>query len=161
MKRLIVAVLVVTVIPLILSTEEGDFMEVNAAINPRWLSRGQEGKVVLKLELSDGVRINAHPSFIIECGLSEELIFPKNFFAASDLEIEVKEEDGKEFLNLKNPIEIPFTVSISAERGNHVFEGKIKYFVSSSDGEWCLKSTAKFSAPFYTRSSVVQKKRYP
>lgn len=157
MKRLIILCFAIAVIFLFLFAEEGDFLKVDASIIPTRLSRGQEGKVVLKLKLASGVTISAQPAFIIECGPSEELIFPKNFFAASDLEIEIKEEDGKEFLMLENPIEIPFAVSINAERGNHIFEGKIKYFACSKEEEWCLKSSAKFSASFYTRSTAVKR----
>jgi hypothetical protein len=74
------------------------------------------------------------------------------------LEIEIVEEKTNEFLNLKDPIEIPFTVSLDAKRGNHSFEGKIKFFAFSKQEGWCLKSTAKFSASFYTRSTMVKKK---
>ncbi len=133
------------------------FLQVEASIRPRWLSRGQEGKVVIKIRLEEGVRINAQPSFIIECLPSRELLFPKNFFTASDLEIAIEEEDGREFLVLKNPIEIPFTVSLEAERGNHTFRGKIKYFAFSPQKRWCMKSSAKFSASFYTRSTTVKR----
>lgn len=132
-------------------------LKADASISPRWLSRGQEGKVVLKIKLAEGVTINPLPSFVIECNPSSELIFPKNFFTASDLEIEIIEEDGEEFLDLGKPIEIPFTVSLEAKRGNHSFEGKIKYFAFSRKEGWCLKSTTKFTASFYTRSTRVIK----
>jgi len=138
--------------------KEEDCLKVNASITPRWLSRGQEGKVVLKIKLSDGITIKPQPSFIIECNPSDELIFPKNFFTASDLEIEIIEETGKEYLNIEKPVEIPFTVSLDAKRGNHRFGGRIKYFAFSKQDGWCLKSTAKFAASFYTRSSRIKNK---
>ena len=137
--------------------KEEDCLKVSALISPRYLSRGQEGKVVLKITLAEGITINPLPSFIIECDPSYELIFPKNFFTASDLEIEIKEKNGEEYLNLEKPIEIPFTVRLEAKRGNHSFAGRIKYFAFSEQDEWCLKSTTKFSASFYTRSTRVKK----
>ena len=137
--------------------KEEDCLKVNASISPRYLSRGQEGKVVLKITLAEGITINPQPSFIIECDPSYELIFPKNFFTASDLEIEIKEETGEEYLNLEEPIEIPFTVSLEAERGNHSIQGRIRYFAFSREEGWCLKSTAKFTASFYTRSTRIKK----
>ena len=136
--------------------KEGDCLDVDASISPRWLSRGQEGKVVLKIKLSDGITISPRPSFIIECDPSDELIFPKNFFTASDLEIEIIEDAGEEYLNLERPVEIPFTVSLEAKRGNHSFKGRIKYFAFSKQEKWCLKSTAKFAASFYTRSTRIR-----
>ncbi len=137
--------------------KEEECLKVDASISPRWLSRGQEGKVVLKIRLIEGIAINPLPSFIIECDSSKELIFPKSFFTASDLEIEIEEENGAEFLNLEKPIEIPFTVSLEAQRGNHTFGGRIKYFAFSDQEAWCLKNTAKFRASFYTRSTRVKK----
>lgn len=138
--------------------KQADCLKVNASISPRYLSRGQEGKLLLKIILAKGITINPQPSFIIECDQSNELIFPKNFFTASDLEIEIIEEAGGEFLNLEDPVEIPFTVSLEAKRGNHSFGGRIKYFAFSQQEGWCLKSTAKFSASFYTRSTRIKKK---
>ena len=138
--------------------QEEACLKVDASISPRWLSRGQEGKIVLKIKLAEGITINPQPSFIIECDPSDELIFPKNFFTASDLEIEIKEDTGEGYLDLDKPIEIPFTVNLDATRGNHSFAGRIKYFALSEQDGWCLKSTAKFSASFYTRSTRIKKK---
>lgn len=155
------AVIGITIFVLIFALDfaqnEEDCLKANASISPRYLSRGQEGKVVLKITVTEGITINPQPSFIIECDPSKELIFPKNFFTASDLEIEIKEENGVEFLDLKKPVEIPFTVSLDAKRGNHSFAGRIKYFAFSEQDKWCLKSTSKFTASFYTRSTRIKK----
>lgn len=142
---------------LVLAQEDEGCLKIEASVRPRWLSRGQEGNVILKIKLAKGITVSPQPSFIIECSPSQELLFPKNFFTASDLEIEIKEENGEEYLNLEKPIEIPFTVRLEAKRGNHSFGGKIKYFAFSREEGWCLKSTAKFSASFYTRSTRVKK----
>lgn len=142
----------------VFAQKEQNCLIVDASISPRYLSRGQEGKLILKITLDKGITINPQPAFIIECEPSYELIFPKDFFTASDLEIEIIEEDGDEFLNLDIPIEIPFTVSLDAKRGNHTFDGKIKYLAFSKQEGWCFKSTAKFSSSFYTRSTRVEKK---
>lgn len=136
-----------------------DLLKVDVSIVPRRLRRGEEGKIVLKLSVKEGIRISSQPSFTIDLEPSDELIFPKNFFSASDLEIEIKEEEGKEYLDLKEPIEIPFSVSMDAKRGNHTIGGKIKYFACSQDEGWCLKYTAKFSSAFFTSSRIFQKKK--
>lgn len=138
-------------------TEENLLLKIEASINPRRLDRGQEGKVVLKLDIKNGITINAQPSFIIELNPSEELVFPKSFFTASDLEIEVFKESGKEYLNLEDPLEILFTVGPEAQRGYHELEGKIKYFAQSIAENWCLKKTSKFKASFYVRNRTVKK----
>lgn len=134
-----------------------DLLKVECSMNPLRLSRGEEGKVVLKITIAKGIEISPQPALIIEFGPGEELVFPKNFFTASDLNIEVLEENGQEFLNLKKPIAIPFTVSLKAKRGIHILEGKVKYFARSRKEGWCLKRSSKFSASYYTRITVVKK----
>jgi len=140
------------------STTE-DLLKIEVSIRPRRLRRGQEGNVVLKVTVEEGLKISSQPFFTIEFAPSAELSFPKNFFSASDLEIKIIEEDGKEYLDLKEPIEIPFTVKMEAKRGNHSFSGKVKYFACSWEEGWCLKYTSKFATSFYTSSRIYQKKK--
>jgi hypothetical protein len=134
-----------------------DLLRIEASLQPKSLSRGEEGKVILKVLLRPGLLISPHPAFTIEFPTSRELIFPKNFYTHSDLNMEVLEKDGQQFLNLDKPIEIPFTVSLEANRGGHILEGKIKYFACSRKEGWCLKDTARFAIPFFTRQTVKKK----
>jgi hypothetical protein len=113
--------------------EEDDTLKIEASVNPKNLSRGQEGKVILKLTLVEGLTINAQPSFTVE---------------DSDMEMEILEEMGEEHLSLKDPIEIPFTVSPDAAGRRQRLEGKINYFVCSKEEGWCLKASSKFSVSF-------------
>jgi hypothetical protein len=159
LKKLFIVSVSVLAIFFFLLAKEDDSLKVRASIDPKRLSRGQEGKVTLRLRIKDGIAINPQPSFIIEFDSSDEVVFPKNFFTASDLEIETVEENGEEYLNLEQPIEIPFTINLKAKRGNHVLNGKVKYFACCKVEGWCLKSRTTFSASFYTRSSVVKKKK--
>jgi hypothetical protein len=141
----------------VLSAQE-DFLGVEASIVPRKLSRGEEGAVFLKLSLQEGVTVSPKPDFTIEFKPCPELVFPKNFYNATDLEIEAEEQDGQESLNLQKPIRVPFTVSEDAGKGSHILEGRIKYFARSQEEDWCIKTTAKFFVPFFTRSTSVKKK---
>jgi hypothetical protein len=134
-----------------------DLLKVESSINPLRLSRGEEGKVILKISVSKGIAISPQPALTIEFSPGEELVFPKNFFTSSDLNIEVLEENGQEYLNLKKPVEIPFTVNPKAKRGIHILEGKVKYFARSNKEGWCLKRSSKFSATYYTRITIVKK----
>ena len=138
--------------------DEENPLNIQASISPQRLSRGQEGKVLLRITTDRGIIIIPQPSLTIEFDPSEELVFPKNFFTASDLEIEVLKEEGRECLNLSNAIEIPFTVSMEAPSGSHQLEGKVKYFAFSRSEGWCLKKTVKFQAAFSTRSTVYRKR---
>lgn len=129
---------------LLFSYEE--LIKVETNIRPLRIARGEEGRVILKISVKEGVTVNTQPAFIVEFSPSEDLVFPKNFFTASDLNIEVVEENDKERLNFKKSVEIPFTVTKKAKRGIHVLEGKVKYFATSAKEGWCLKSSTKFSA---------------
>ncbi len=151
LKKSVVIVLFLFIVFPYLGSQEEDLIMIDATINPRRLSKENEGKVVLKLRVKEGITINPQPSFTIELSPSEELVFSKNFFTASDFEIEIAEEEGKEHLVLTKQIEILFTVSDEAVKGTHSLEGKIKYFAYSKTENWCLKTTTSFTASFYTR----------
>lgn len=143
-------------VPAMTAADE-DLLKIEASLRPKSLSRGEEGKVVLRVFIQPGITINPHPAFTIEFVPSRELIFPKNFFTHSDLNMEVLEAAGVQYLNLQKAIEIPFTVSLEAKRGGHILEGKIKYFACSKKEGWCLKNTARFAVPFFTRQSILKK----
>lgn len=136
---------------------EGDYLKVEASTNPNRLSRGEEGKLVLKFKLKEGIKLSSHPFFSIELSPSEVLVFPKNFFSATDLDIQNEDNEGRKFLNVEEDIEIPFTVTLDAERGDHVLEGKIKYFIYSLEPAWFLKNTINFSASYYIRNRTIKR----
>lgn len=142
---------------LLLLRAQEDFLKIEASVIPRKLFRGEEGTVLLKLSLQKGITVSPHPDFIIEFKACAELVFPKNFFTATDLEIDALEGEGEEYLNLQEPIKVPFTVSLEAKKGSHILEGRIKYFARSKKDGWCVKNTAKFYAAFATRPSVIKK----
>ncbi|MCP2520752.1 hypothetical protein NLB65_01500 [Candidatus Aminicenantes bacterium AC-335-B20] len=142
----------------LLYSQEIDILKIKGKIKPSVLLRGQEGKVILKLEVPNGVYINFFPSIVIEFKPCKELIFSKNFFTSSDLELESFEKNGNKYLNLKKSIEIPFKVSMNAKRGNHKLKGEIKYFACSSSEGWCLKSSKKFIIPFSTLKTIYRGK---
>jgi hypothetical protein len=160
MRRLLhfaVLLLLALPVPVLLCGQE-DLLKIEASIEPRRLSRGEEGAVVLKLGLMEEISISPYPDFIIEFKACPELVFPKNFFSASDLEIDVLEKDGEKYLDFKEPLKIPFTVSLEAKKGSYILEGRIKYFARSQKEGWCVKNTVKFFVPFATRSGLVKKK---
>lgn len=128
-----------------------DLIRIESSVSPLRLVRGQEGRVILKIAVKSGIAINPQPSFIVEFDASSELVFPKNFFTAPDLNIPVMEDGGKERLDLRKPFEIPFTVSGKAARGVHRLEGRVKYFAISAKGGYCYKGSEKFVVTFSTR----------
>jgi hypothetical protein len=140
------------------SGQADDLLKIDGAVQPKRLSRGEEGRIILKLQVQKGVFLSAQPFFIIEFGSVTEIVFPKNFFTASDLNIGLMEEKSGSSINLSKPIEVPFTVSLDAKPGGHILEGRIRYFARSPKENWCYKTTSKFSIAFSTRTAVFKKK---
>ena len=114
---------------------------------------------MLRFSIEEGMTISPQPYFRIELNPSEELAFPKDFFTASDLEIEIKKEGGREYLDLQEPVPIPFMVKLEAKRGNHTLRGRIKFFAFSRQGGWCLKDKTEFSATFYTSNRIYSRRK--
>lgn len=141
-----------------LNAGEGSVLKVLTSIEPPRLSRGQEGKVVFKFKLNENLKILPLPHFLIEFESSEALVLPKNFFTSSDLGIEILEENGREYLNLSEKVEVPFSVKLEAKRGRYLLKGKVRFFALSQIENWCLKTSEKFSISFYTLNSVYKKK---
>ncbi|MEW5902413.1 MAG: hypothetical protein AB1715_13190 [Acidobacteriota bacterium] len=135
-----------------------DFLKIEASVIPRKLSRGQEGEVILKLTFQEGIIVSPRPDFTIEFKPCPPLIFPKNFYTATDLQIETVDREGEESLDFQKPIRIPFTVSLEAKKGSYILEGRIRYFARSGTEDWCVKNTAKFFATFSTRSTSSKRR---
>jgi len=135
-----------------------DFLEIEASIVPRKLSRGEEGAVILKLSLREGVAVSPRPDFIIEFKPCAEIVFPKNFYTAIDLEVGTVVREDEETLDLGKEVRVPFTVSPQARKGSHILEGRVKYFARSRAEGWCVKNTAKFFVPFSTRTPAVRER---
>jgi hypothetical protein len=138
--------------------QSDDLLKIDGSVQPKRLSRGEEGRIILKLQVQEGVFLSAQPFFIIEFAPLPEIVFPKNFFTASDLNISLIEEKTGSSIDLSKVIEIPFTISLDAKPGGHILEGRIKYFARSPGQNWCYKTTSKFSVAFSTRTTVFKKK---
>jgi hypothetical protein len=104
----------------------------------------------------DSSAASPQPSFIIEFEPNDTLVFPKPFYTASDLNVDIVDDKGREGLSFKKPLEIPFTVAPKASRGVHVLQGKVKFYAISKSEGWCLKSTARFRATYSTRTGPVK-----
>ena len=133
-----------------------DLLKIEAAISPKRLVRGQEGKIVLNVRLKKGIAVSALPEFRIEVEGGGDLVFPKTFFTNVDLALPRVEIDGRDCLDLKAPIVIPFSVGPKARRGVYVMRGRVKYFAFDQAGGVCLKSSAKFSTSYSTWAIPVR-----
>lgn len=137
-------------------SDSDDLLRIEASVRPKSLSRGEMGKVMLKVLPGPEIFLSPHPSFTIEFLPCPELVFPKGFYTHSDLDIEVLEDGGDKYLDMSRPVEIPFTVNPQAKRGSHILQGKVKYFAYSRKEGWCLKNSARFSVSFSTRQLSIR-----
>jgi hypothetical protein len=158
LRKLAILILFIFCFTLLPFTEEDDILKIEASVNPKSLSKGQDGKVILKLILVEGLSITPQPSFTVEFSPNEVIVFAKKIFSDADLGMEILEDMGEEHLSLKDPIEIPFAVSPDAAGGKQRLDGKINYFVCSKEEGWCLKSSSKFSVSFSIQATPVEKK---
>lgn len=141
-----------------LFSAQEDFLQIEASIAPRRLSRGEEGAVSLKLGLRPGLSVSPQPDFIIEFKPCAEISFPKNFYNVTDLDIGTVVREGEEALDLSQAIRIPFTVSPTARKGSYILEGRVKYFSRSREEGWCVKNAAKFFVTFSIRAVSIRKR---
>lgn len=148
MRRYVFLVLLVLSLSILPFAQEEDFLKIKASLSPESLSGGGEGKVILKIEVDEGMRVNANPSFSVEFAPCETLVFAKEVYTPADLGIEISEEMGEEYLKLDKPFEISFTVNSEAKKGDYLLEGKASYFICSKEQGWCLKSSSRFSVSF-------------
>lgn len=133
-------------------------LRVDVAIVPKVLSRGQSGQIILRLTIPEGVIVLTKPEFIIEFKPLPPINLPKNFFTATDLNLETTDYSGREGLNLDKIIKIPFSVALDAPPRTYILEGRIKYTLFSPKKGWCLKTVSKFYGSFSTRATVMKKK---
>lgn len=134
-------------------------LKVDAAVIPKILSRGESGQVVLRLTVPEGVLVLAKPEFVIEFKNLPPITFPKNFFTATDLELETFEHNGQECLKLDKVINIPISIALDAPARTYILEGKVKHVLRSVKKGWCLKTASKFYCSFSTRATLIKKKR--
>lgn len=133
-------------------------IKVDVAIVPKILSRGETGQIVLRLTVPEGVLVLPEPEFVIEFKVLPPLNLPKNFFTATDLDLETEKTNGRECLKLDKIIKIPFSIALDAPPKTYILEGKVKYTLFSPKKGWCLRTASKFYGSFSTRATIVKKK---
>lgn len=133
-------------------------LKVDVAVVPKILSRGESGQIVLRLTVPEGMIVLTEPEFVIEFKALPPINLPKNFFTATDLDLETMEHNGREALKLDKVIKIPFSVALDAPARTYILEGRVKYTLFSPKKGWCLKTVSRFYASFSTRSTVIKKR---
>lgn len=135
-----------------------DYLNITASVIPKRIKQGEEGVLKLKITPKNGIKISSHPKFMIKLKPSDNLIFSKLFFTASELNFETKAENNTVFLNLEKENEISFKVSDSALIGKINISGEIIFTAVFTDN-WSLKTHQPFRVGFYsTKNNKLKKK---
>jgi len=137
---------------------QDDFLKVECTVSPRAVKQGNEGLLKIKIFVRSGIRISANPEFMIKFDANENLSFSKMFFAGSELNLPITQENGGIFLDPQKDIEVPFKLSESAPLGNLAVSGEIIFTIFFQDN-WSIKTSQKFLANFSSRKNYQLKKK--
>lgn len=135
-----------------------DYLNITADVIPKRIKQGEEGVLTLKITPVNDIRISSHPKFMIKLNPSDNLIFSKLFFTASELNVETTAEDNTVYLNLEKKNEITFKVSDSALIGQINISGEVIFTAVFKDN-WSLKTHQPFNVGFFSiRNQKIKKK---
>jgi hypothetical protein len=137
---------------------QDDFLKVECTVSPRFIMQGNDGLLKIKIVVRNGIRISSNPEFMIKLDENESLSFSKIFFAGSELNLPITQEEGGIFLDPQKEIEVPFKLSELALIGNLTVSGEIVFTIFFQDN-WSIKTTQKFAANFVSRKNYKIKKK--
>lgn len=135
-----------------------DFLNISANVYPSSIKQGDEGVIIIKITPKNGIKISSFPNFMIKLNPSDNLIFSKQFFTASELNVETEADDNTVFLKLEKKNEIGFKVSDSALIGKINISGDI-IFTAVFEDNWSLKTRQPFNVGFYSVKNDKPKKK--
>lgn len=158
MKKIIYYLIITFFIININHSSQEDYLKIDAQITPKYIFQGEEGILKIKITPKEGIKISSHPEFIIKLHDNGNLVFPKIFFTASELNYQTKQEDNVILLDLEKEIEIPFKVNDNSLIGRHKISGEIIFTAIFKDN-WSLKTYQKFITNFFSKKKYKRKKR--
>ena len=147
-KTLCLLILSLLIININNSSQE-DYLKIDTQVTPKSIFQGAEGTLKIKITPKEGIKISSHPEFIIKLHDNSNLVFPKIFFTASELNYQTKQEDNVILLDLEKEIEIPFKVNDNSLIGRHKISGEIIFTAIFKDN-WSLKTYQKFITNFFS-----------
>jgi len=135
-----------------------NYLNITADVIPKRIKQGEEGVLTLKITPVNGIRISSHPKFMIKLNPSDNLIFSKLFFTASELNFETTAEDNTVYLNLEKKNEITFKVNDSALIGKINISGEVIFTAVFKDN-WSVKTHQPFNVGFFSTRNPKTKKK--
>ncbi len=131
--------------------------KLSAVAKPNYLKKGEAGKIIIFIELSKGTYVKPAPPLIIKCIPVEGIIFPKEIFKSSEMNLPILQKKENSYLNLKEGIEIPFTVDEKAKSGKRELSFELKFLVCSEKKDICTKAVETVSAEIFVTRGRIKK----
>ncbi len=131
--------------------------KLSAVAKPNYLKRGEAGKIIISIELSKTSYVKPAPSLIIKCIPVEGIIFPKEIFKSSEMNLPILQKKEISYINLKEGIEIPFTVNEKAKAGKRGLSFELKFLVCSEYRDICAKAVETVNVEIFVTRGRIKK----
>lgn len=129
------------------------YLTVSARTNKRYYFQGEEGQIRIRITPRPDINISVNPDMLIRFKTDANLVYAKNFFTASELDLLTIQEEGTDYVyyNLDKEIVIPFKVSEDALIGRLVIGGEVAFWAIFASNHWCLKTYQPFQVEIASR----------
>lgn len=142
--------------PFLLAGQEEEplpYLSVSAKTNKKYFFQGEEGQIKIRITPRSDINISVNPDMLIRFKPDANLVYVKNFFTASELDLLTIQEEGTDYVyyNLDKEIVIPFKVSENALIGKMIIEGEVAFWAIFASNHWCLKTYQPFQIEIISR----------
>ncbi len=131
--------------------------KLTALAKPNYLRKGEAGKVVISIELSKRAYIKPAPPLIIKCLPVEGVIFPKEIFKSSEMNLPILQKKELSYIDIKEGIEIPFTIEEKAKSGKRELSFELKFLICSESKGICAKAVETVNVEIFVKRRAIKK----
>lgn len=130
--------------------------KLSAVAKPYYLKRGESGKVIISLEPSKRNYIKPSPPLIVKCIPVEGVIFPKEIFKSSEMNLPILQKEEMSYIETKEGIEIPFTVDEKSKAGKKELSFELKFLICSENGI-CSKEIERVTVEIFVMKRKIKR----
>lgn len=140
---------------------QDEYLKIDTSVSPSSISRGEEGVLKIKITPRSDIKIpsiSSHLGFMIKFEDDANLSFPKVFYTASELDLQMKQENDSVYLDFEKEIPITFKVTEDSLAGKHQINGEVIFTAVFKDN-WSVKTHQKFNADFSSKGNRKTRKK--
>lgn len=131
--------------------------KLSGVAKPYYLKRGESGKVIISVELMKRTYIKPAPPLIIRCIPVDGVIFPKEIFKSSEMNLPIHQKKDLSYIDLKEGIEIPFSIEKKAKAGKRELAFEVKFLICSESENICTKAMETVNVEIYVTRRAIKK----